>query len=633
MKIACLLTFACLLWLPTLTMAQTSESEKQFTAAKKALNRGDLTEFYALKQELAGHHLHAYLEYYYLQSSYGAVDAAIIQNFIETYPKSPMATKLLRKKLTDYAEAGNWQAFLKDYNPAMSNTRLKCYYIQALQMTKPESSVSNLIRPIWLSGKNRPSSCTPAFNLWLSNNSNKNNLIWERFQLSLKVYNFQLANYLITKMNDQQIKKAHDILKLYKTPNLVTNNSYLNKQPSAEVISYGIFRLARRNPSNAIKVYQRLSKRYEFNDQQKQRIFQAIALKFAMRKNKQSSTWFRKIVGYDLDPVYQEWLIRSALYHGHWNLVKSAINAMPKAEQEKPRWTYWYARALDKLGNKTTAQEIFIELAQTRSYHGFLASQHLTNKVEVKHEPLTISETSISQVKAIPAFKRAKSLHKLNQTREARSELYYLIKNSNKEQQYIIMKLVSDWGWHAQTLRLSHHAEHKDDLDLRFPLAYYDIVMKNANKRKVDPALIYAIMRQESYFMEKAGSHAGAIGLMQLMPATAHKTSKQYRLKYSGREDLLNGKTNIKFGTAHLNKLHEQFKDHPILIIAAYNAGKRAVYRWMPKGKRVPADIWIETVPFHETRNYIKNVVAGYIVYQFRLGQKPDLESIMRVVR
>lgn len=253
--------------------------------------------------------------------------------------------------------------------------------------------------------------------------------------------------------------------------------------------------------------------------------------------------------------------------------------------------------------------------------------------MQINNKTLSLSQEQIDVVKDIPAVKRAKILYKLNQKHEARLELYYLMQQSDTLRQYIIIKLVSDWGWIPQALHLSRKADHRDDVSLRFPLSYNNFILSNADKHKLNPALIYAIIRKESYFMPNAHSPAGAVGLMQLMPSTAYKTSKQYKLEYSGREDLLHGNTNIKLGSAHLNKLHQQFDQHSILVIAAYNAGRRAVNRWIPRGKNIPADIWIETVPFYETRSYIKHVIAYYIVYQYRLGQTPNLDNIMKAVK
>lgn len=594
---------------------------------------GDEQGYLDAKQELGSHQLLPYIDYYYLKRNFDNVDKKLVENYISRYPHSPMANRLRTTWLKKLAKEQRWDKLIALYQPSKS-THLQCLYLNALQKTGRAQQADDLVELIWLTGRSQPDACDEVFITWLKENPKKSTLVWRRFQESLKKYNFKLAKHLTKQMNDKQAKEAMAIIKLYSNPNLVTQSSYLRSQPSPEVVSYGIARLSRRSPATAISTYNKLRKKYAFNKEQKKRIFQSIALKYSMRKNVRANAWFRKIVGHDLDTVYQEWMIRSALIHKDWQLVKDSINGLPEEERNTPRWQYWYARALDKLGDNEKASEIFKKLAKIRSYHGFLASQFVNESIHVKHEIPDISSQDIEQVEGLAAYKRAKLLYQMNHKNDARLELYYLMKHSSMKQQYIITKLVSKWGWHSQVLRLSRYSKHKDDINLRFPFGFSKSVTKQASIRELDPALVYAIIRQESYFTPHANSHAGAVGLMQLMPQTAYRTSKQFKFKYSGRKDLLHGETNIKFGVAHLKKLHEQFGDQPILVIAAYNAGKRAVKRWLPKTKNdIPADIWVETVPFYETRKYIKNVIASHVVYQHRMGKPPQLKPLMKRVK
>jgi len=362
-------------------------------------------------------------------------------------------------------------------------------------------------------------------------------------------------------------------------------------------------------------------------------MFQSIALRYAMSKKSASTIWFRKVVGAKLDTVYHEWMIRAALYHGDWKLVIDSIDSLATEERLSPRWQYWYARALDKLGQKTKANEIFSKVGKMRNYHGFLASRHIKSKMHLNHDELAATSDDKDRITSLPAFQRAKILFEMDQINDAKLELIYLMKYSNFKDQYLILKFADAWDWDKHILHMSRFVDHKDDLKLRFPLLYQSHIAMHAKIRKLDPALVFAIIRQESHFSPGAKSHAGAIGLMQLMPATAYKTSRQFKLKYKGTKDLVNGKTNIVFGCAHLRKLHQQLSNHPVLVIASYNAGKNAVKRWIPKDKNIPADIWIETIPYYETRNYLKNVIAYHVVYQHRLGNQAKLDSIMKAVK
>lgn len=602
-----------------------------FLAAKNAALQDNWPLFNSLKEQLANYPLLPYLDYYQIAENIKTADPATIQQYLDKYPHTPMAAQLRQNWLNQLAEQKNWQAFLAMYQPT-SNVALQCAYLYALQQTGKAPEAAPQIAPIWLTGFSQPQICNAVFEPWLDSMPIKNALIWERFHLALKDYNFGLANYLSDQLPPLEKNDAEAIVKLYAQPSLVINKTFLKQHPSPEVISYGIARLARINPTTAINVWEELEYQYTFTADQKQRIFQSIALKLALRKNSDSLIWFRKIVGDNLDPVYEDWLIKAALYHNDWRLVKDRISAMPISERELSEWRYWYARALEKLGEQEAAHKIFATVATERNYYGFLASTHINQPIHIINAPPTITSAEIETVEKMPAFRRAELLYQLKLNYDASLELFYLLKTVTPIQQYIIVRLVSNWNWYPQTLILSAKANFKNDVDLRFPLLYQSAVIRNADLRKINAALVYAIIRQESYFGSSAISPAGAIGLMQLMPTTAFRTSKKLQIKYNDINELLNADTNIAFGTAHLQQVIVNFGNNAILAVAAYNAGSEAVSRWLPQSMQIPADIWIETIPFHETRNYLKNVISNYVVYEYRLGLQPNLKNILRAI-
>lgn len=611
---------------PMVGAAQTDVSK--FLEAKKAASKGQWDLVENLKSELADHPLYPYLDYYYLRSHFTTVDDSAIQLYLETYPKTPMADKLRKKWLYEFAENKQWDQFLRVYQPT-SNVSLRCYYFTALHETGKKTEAFSEIKPLWLTTKAQPDSCLPLFEKWLSASPNKDQLIWERFELALLKKDFKLANKLAEKFSPAKKKSAKQILALYKNPHMVKKKSFLDKKPIAEVVSYGLARLARISPKAGINQWKKLRKKYTFTEQQEQRLFQTIGLTMAVRKNAESTKWFRKVLGADLAPLYKDWMIRSAIIYEDWQLVLDSIDALKPEERNTLRWQYWYGRGLQKLGKIEQANQVLSKVAEERNYYGFLANYYMNKPITVKHEELVVTPEEIDTVKNMPGFQRAMLLYQLNFKHDARVELFTLMKHVDEKQEYIVTKLVSEIGWYPQSLRLSSYPDHKDDIIVRFPLPYREEVEKNAKKYNVDPALIYAIMRQESYFMPLAKSPAGAVGLMQLMPGTANRTSKKFKINYNGKSDLTNGVKNISLGSAHLKELSQEFNSSPALMIAAYNAGKKAAKRWIPKAQ-IPTDVWVETVSYYETRGYLRSVIANYIVYQHRLGVEPSLDKIMK---
>lgn len=624
-----LLLTCCCAAIPLTGFAQASSDP--FLEARKAARSGDWTTFLSLKNQLVDHPLYPYLDYYYLRTHFNTVDDEQIEHYIRTNAFTPMAEKLRTRLLDEFADDKKWQDYLELYQPNKSVER-QCDYLTALQQTGNKLQAYANLQPLWLSEQDYPENCMPLFDRWLAESLQKDELIWQRIDIALIAKKPDFAESLIDKLSEAKKAEAKQVLRVYKNPKLIKEKAFLNTKPSSEVISWGIARLARINPTDAGNTWVSMRKTHTFSEAQQQRMFQAIGLTLAFRKDKQATEWFRKVVGRDLPDVYQDWMIRSAVVLGDWQLAADTIEALPDDERNSIRWQYWYGRALNKLGKKDAAKTVLNRVSEDRSYYGFMACYYLNKPISVKHIALDITPDEIAAVKNMPGFQRAMLLFQLNLKHDARSELFTMMRFVSEKEQYIISKLVSEMGWYPQALRLAHYPDHKDDITVRFPTPYQDTILENAKKNGVDPALIYAIIRQESYFTPYANSHAGAIGLMQLLPTTATKTAKQFSLDYNGKDDLLDSKRNIQLGSAHIRKLYEQLGAHPALVIAAYNAGKKAARRWIPKSEPLPTDIWIETVTYHETRNYLRNVIGCYIVYQHRLGKTPNLASIMRPV-
>jgi soluble lytic murein transglycosylase len=174
------------------------------------------------------------------------------------------------------------------------------------------------------------------------------------------------------------------------------------------------------------------------------------------------------------------------------------------------------------------------------------------------------------------------------------------------------------------------HTDQRDDLSLRFPILQKKRITKYSKKYKLEPAYTMAVIRRESAFANEARSTVGAIGLMQIMPATGKSIAKRLKVKFNDKKQLLNPDTNIQFGTKYLNMMLNKFYQQPALASAAYNAGGHRVKAWLPKEKAMKADRWVETIPFNETREYVSSILAYTAIYQYQLQQSPmRLSSVM----
>ena len=296
------------------------------------------------------------------------------------------------------------------------------------------------------------------------------------------------------------------------------------------------------------------------------------------------------------------------------------LDRLPDSHIDEDRWQYWRARSLEMTGKKEQAQVIYETISSERSFYGFLAADKLGKDYSLNNEQLDIDPELEKSVADMPAIQRASELFQLKRYLDARREWYATTRLFDENELQAAAKIAHSWNWHDRAIIALSKAKSWNDLQIRFPVKHQDQVYKNAERSEIDPAWIYAMMRQESAFMPDAISPVGARGLMQLMPATAKSVARKLKQKYPSKYELLQPEKNIRLGTAYLKEVYQRF-ENPVLAIAAYNAGPHRVKRWLPEAD-MPADIWIELVPFKETRNYLKNVLAYTVIYAEKLDEK-----------
>jgi soluble lytic murein transglycosylase len=323
----------------------------------------------------------------------------------------------------------------------------------------------------------------------------------------------------------------------------------------------------------------------------------------------------------DGDRDVRQWRVRSALWQQDWEQVIAAVDGLTGEEQAEEDWQYWRARALEALGRHDEAQVFYGLASQQRSFYGFLAASRVSLPPNIVSEPLEISDAERQSVEDSPPMRRIRELNKLGMTVEARREWRDALGRMDGRSLRVAAKMAHDLGWHDQAILALGRTKYLNDLEVRFPTPFLDQVQNHAEKHNLDPAFVYAVMRQESAFGVQARSHVGALGLMQLMPATAKRTARSIKERAPSPAELLTAEKNIRLGTAYLSELLEQYRGNRFFTLAAYNAGPGRVTRWQPHAEPVPADIWVANVTFAETREYIERILAYTAVYEWRLGR------------
>ena len=321
----------------------------------------------------------------------------------------------------------------------------------------------------------------------------------------------------------------------------------------------------------------------------------------------------------DVDENIFQWRLATALKNRDWPMLLKWTGGEPVDEKLEQRWYYWHARALEETGARDQAEVIYRKLAQERDYYGFAAADRLGESYDMRHRPVPEDSTAIEELRQRPGLVRAHELLQVNLDYYARREWYAAINDMSSYQLQLAAAIAYEWGWYDRTILTLGKAEAYDDLQLRFPMPFNKEIARYASRFKLDRAWVYALIRAESAFMEDARSPSGAMGLMQVMPATGRETAKALGWKSFKTSDLNESEKNIRIGTTYLNKMYQRFDSNIILATAAYNAGPRNVAAWLPEKGCVAPEIWIEQIPITETRKYVGRILYFASIYDWRM--------------
>ncbi|AGA91406.1 soluble lytic murein transglycosylase-like protein [Thioflavicoccus mobilis 8321] len=603
----------------------TDEAERQrhdFLVAEAALARGERDSVQDLVAGLSDYPLFPYLRYAELAADLEAANPEAVAAFLETYPETPLADRLRSAWLDRLARQGRWSDYLTLYRPG-GPTAERCHYLHALIATELGTEALDAVEPLWLVGRSQPAACDPVFTAWRAAARLTPSLVWQRIELAMAAGRRRLAAYLGRFLPEAPATDREWLarwLAVDADPTLIEDpDSFPTDHAERdEVIAHGLVRLAAEDPERAATAWETWQSRFAPTAAQAAAVEAALGLALAQRGDERALDYLDRVPADGANQAFQERRLRIALAHEDWPRVADWIERMPPGERKTERWLYWQARAADALGQTETARHFYRQAAEVRGFWGFLAAERIGAPYNLTHQP-TEAPDRLRDLVADPALRRIEELSALGREADLRREWTHLIADLDADglQAAALVATVLDWPDIA--IRTLARSGRWDDLALRFPTPHRDLVQAEATATGLPESWIYAIIRQESLFRPSAGSRAGAVGLMQLMPATARWIAPQLGHSTPTRPELLEPATNIALGAGYLAHVRDRFDGDPVLATAAYNAGPGRVRRWRPTRPEA-ADLWIATIPFDETRDYVERVLAYRLIYAARLG-------------
>ena len=601
-----------------------SQQRILFQHAQKALKTNQINQFNTLKYQLSDYPLHGYLDYLYLRHRLKHTSDSTIINFLNTHDGTFYADRLRSTWLNHLARNKKWSLFLTHYRETDSSSQ-QCLRLQALIAKGQKQQALSETLALWLVPKSQHKACDPVFKYWQSQNLLTDELRWQRILLALEALQFNLAKYIAKSLtqtnNSSQLisswRQAHRSPQtlLKKLP--ATRHSFLSEDTlqNRKLIQYALKRLARKSTDKAFAAWQRIQSVYDFSQRESFTIQASIANRAALNREERALEFFADIPN-------EPWRARAALWQQNWPAAHKAILSLKPEDQQSTRWQYWLARALEQLGQQQHATEIYQRLISKRDYYGFLAADKLKQPYQMNHNPIIFEAKELTLFKQIPAVARLQEFYAQEIALESRRQAYALQQTMTPRQLQLLAILTHRWGWHSQAIALLGKAQYWDALNLRFPILFDTAILKAGKKYGLNPSWLFAVTRQESAFNPLARSPVGATGLMQLMPRTAKSIARQINKPLKRQSELLNPNRNIQLGTAYLRLMLDKNQHNPVLATASYNAGPHRVARWLPTHSSLPADIWIENIPFTETRRYTRNVLSYAAIFDYQRRQK-----------
>jgi soluble lytic murein transglycosylase len=556
----------------------------------------------------------------------GSVDQRA-QTFITYHDNEPVGRNLRRVWLTSLAERGHWEQFLQQYREDLADDALECQGFTARIATERTNDLATLVAKRWLTPRSLPD-CERAFDWLRAQNALTPELIEQRGRMALKEANSGFAREMAAFL---PAERAAPLLRwaslLEDSPRQI---EALIAAPSTvvedEALLAGWTRFARGNRDLAMRRFDTFVRARGLTDETASPYALALALALSWDRNPEALRYFARVVPGDLDDYALEWQARASIWNNDWRRLANTIAAMSDTQRGLARWRYWAARAAERSDDPKLARQLYESTLTDDNYYSVASAARLGQTLAPHPERLVLDEEQLKEIGQLPALVRARELFRCEMRDLASQEWafgYEMLPQTARPQ---AVQLASRWGWHYQAITSAAQQRLFNDYALLYPQPFDRQVRKASELSKLPPELIYSVMRQESLYREDAISAAGARGLLQMLPDTARRTAKAFKQPRPTPDALFDANVAVVLGAAHLRELIDRFGGQTLVALAAYNAGPNAAARWVP-AQAVEADVWIENIPYNETRTYVQRIVWHNLVFNWlKTGepQKPD---------
>jgi soluble lytic murein transglycosylase len=603
---------------PSKTSEKYSKQRVLYEQALTELRTGIGPRYRAIRAQLADYTLVQYLDYEALIGQLHDMKPHEAKAFLAEADETPLHDRFRHAYLLHKGRDRHWKSFLSVTEGAPRDVELQCYYYRAQRTVGDVDEAWLGAARLWNVGKSQDDACDILFERWIVEGPGPDDaLVWSRALKAFDAKTPHLIRYLKRFASPQLSLLLEEMNAVYRRPDLLVNRRHAADVYHAQLLTVGIRRLARVNPGQAKVALENTRGIQPYSDLQLEAMESLIIRHSLFAQSAAPEPWIVETLARLRDDELTEIYLRQQIQAANWVAVSQGLVWLSSDVRDNDRWRYWLAKTQIILNKEEAAKKNLSELANNRSYYGFLAAQQL----ELPYQ-LAGASAVVDQDFDDPGLARVIELLALNEAAAARLEWRTMIDRFSDTQKVAAARIAKNNGWDHFAIHAANSAGAWDELELRFPESFQPIFQAAAEQESVSITELLSIARRESAMDPLARSPVGALGLMQVMPSTGKMVARQKGIAFQTTQ-LQQAEYNVVIGARYYRGLLDRFSQHRPKALAGYNAGPHRVRRWVDS--EMSTDQWIESLPFKETREYVQNVLAYAVIYDQRAGREPEL--------
>ena len=607
---------------PLCTPSVAAPADENVLGAFDAYRAADALKLAKHAKKAEHHVLAPWVDYWKISLRLDDAQTSEVRAFLKAHENTYVAERLRGDWLKVLGKRADWPEFERELaNYAREDLEIRCYAWLS-RIARGDQSALAETRDMWLEPRDLPPSCDKVADLLWERNRIQVTDVWERVRELFENGQITAAKEALGYLPKAEAPDERQLAEAARQPKrlLAKLPKNMEKRATREVVVLAAIRHARNDPE-ALAAALEGPLAGLLPDEDLRYLWGRVGFEAARVHHENALKWYARAGDLRLDDDQLAWKARAALRRGNWQTVRDSIDRMSPEARREAAWTYWYGRALAAQGEATASRAYYLRIAGQTDFYGLLANEELGYVSTLPETSYTPSDADMAKARSHPGLERALELIRLGMRTEGVREWLFTIRHFDDKQLMAAAELARREQIYDRAIHTADRTVRSHNFALRYPLPFHDVFREYAKTHGLDEAWVLGLARQESRFISDARSGAGAAGLMQVMPRTAKYVAAKYRMRHFRPKSVTDIETNVELGTGYLKMVLDQL-GHQVLASAAYNAGPSRARRWRDV-KPMEGAIYAETIPFSETRDYVKKVMANSVFYSALLNKGP----------